>query len=104
MGGSNDQVSPAMMVRGWKRDDHVVRLAQKLQPLARQGEGRERPLADDHRMDELDRDVVGIRPVLRRASEGEQPPSAEELLGHHAACTRERLRVVLEVRLARAGA
>ena len=75
------------MVRSAVRSeiDHVVRLAQKPQPLARQGERRERPLAHDHRMDELDRDVVGIRPGLRRAPEGEQPPSADEPLGHHAA-------------------
>ena len=41
-------------------------------------ERRESPLADDHRMDELDRDMPRVRPGLRRSADGEEPAAARE--------------------------
>ena len=64
--------------------------------LGREPERRQRPLADDHRVDELDRDVAGVRARRRRAAEGDQAAAAGEALGHPVTAARERLRLALE--------
>ena len=50
--------------------------------LAGQCERGQRPLADDHRMHELDGHVPGVRARGRRAADGNQPPPAREALSH----------------------
>ena len=45
------------------------------------GERRQRALADDHGVNELDGDVVGVRPRLRRGADREQAAAAHEALG-----------------------
>ena len=55
--------------------------------LAGQAESGQRPLAHDHRMDELDRDVTRIRARRRRSPECDQTPAAGKALGHQMAQT-----------------
>ena len=50
--------------------------------LAGQPDRRQRALADDHRVHELDRDVAGVRARRRRAPERDQPAAAREALRH----------------------
>ena len=49
--------------------------AQRIERRAGQRDRRQRALPDDHRVDELDRDVPGIRPPAReRATDSNRPP------------------------------
>ena len=66
-------------------DHDVVRPGEQLCVGGRQGHCRKRPLADDHGMDELDRDVMGIGPALRARGDGDQPAAALEAVGQLAA-------------------
>ena len=69
--------------------------------VAGQPERRQRPLADDHRVDELDGDVAHVRARRRREPDRDQPPAAGEALGHPVAEPRQRLGARLEVGAAR---
>jgi len=74
-----------------EREHDVARLGDQLElgrqraALAGQRDGRERALADDHRVDELDRDVADVRAGRGRAPDRDQPPAAGEPLGHRMA-------------------
>ena len=57
-------------------------LRRDLPALAGEPERRQRALADDHRVDELDRDVARVGAVGRRRAERDEPPLAREALGH----------------------
>ena len=59
--------------------------------LAREPDRRQRPLADDHRMDELDGHVADVRARRGRAAERDQPAAAREALGHPVAEPRDPL-------------
>src|SRR4051794_19163793 len=81
----------------------VVRLGQRAELLGRERERRQRPLADDHRVHELDRHVAGVRACGRRAGDGEQPPAGLEALGARVAEPRDPLGLGGEEALARRG-
>ena len=72
-------------------DDHrVARLGEQLELPGGERERRQRSLADDHRMDELDRDVARVGLVLRRcAARASRRPPREEAVGEHAAELRD---------------
>src|SRR5207253_558147 len=62
----------------------VLRSRQRRHPVPRRQrevEGRQGPLADDHRMDELDRDMLRVGSVLV-PSASQQPAAAQEALRH----------------------
>ena len=59
--------------------------------LAGQPQRRQRPLADDHRVHELDGHVAHVGARGRRAPERDQPPAAREALGHPVAEPRQAL-------------
>jgi hypothetical protein len=61
-------------------DDRVVRLRDRVQLVAVEREGGQRALADDDRVDELDGDVMRVRPRLSRAADGEEAAAADEAL------------------------
>ena len=71
-------------------------LGGEITALSRQPDRRQCSLADDHRMDELDRDMADVRAGRRREPEGDQPPAAGEALGHPVAAARDALRLGLE--------
>ena len=50
--------------------------------LAREPDRGQRALADDHRVDELDRDVARVRARRRRGAERHEPAAAREALRH----------------------
>ena len=86
-----------------KAIDDVVRLGDRLDlrgraapPSRGEPDRRQRALADDHRVDELDRDVARVRARRRRAADRDQPAAAREALGHPVAAAREPLRLALE--------
>ena len=91
-----------------ERDRDVVGLGSEVgllverPALAARPMRRQRALADDHRMHELDRHVARIRPRRRRGAERQQPPAAREALGHAVAQPRDALRLGCEEALARA--
>ena len=76
------QSIPRLASLGAERDHDVVGpreqpdLRDKRPSVAAKADRGQRPLADDHRVDELDRDVARVRACLRRAAEREQPPAA----------------------------
>src|SRR4051794_32878520 len=82
----------------------VVRLGQRAELLGRERERRQRPLAHDHRVDELDRHVAGVRACGRRGGYGEQPAAGLEALGAGVAQPRDPLAFCGEEALARRGA
>ena len=59
--------------------------------LADSAERRQRPLADDHRVHELDGDVARVGARRRRRAEREQPAAAREALRHRVAQLRQPL-------------
>ena len=67
------------------------RVGRRLAARSRQADRGQRALADDHGVDELDRDVVRVRARRRRGAEREQPTAAREALGHPVAEAREAL-------------
>ena len=85
-----------------ERDRHVVGLDQQPHlPLQRaalraQGERRQRPLAHDHRVHELDRHVPGVRACGRGPAERDQAAVAGEALRHPVAEASQPLRLGLE--------
>ena len=74
------------------------RLALERGAFGDDAERRERALADDHGMDELDRDVAHVGAGARRASERDEPPAGREALGHAVAEAREALGLGVEER------
>ena len=64
--------------------------------LAREPDRRQRPLADDHRVDELDRDVADVGARRGGEADRDQPAAAREALGHQMAELRDPLRLGLE--------
>ena len=62
----------------------------------RQPDRRQRALADDHGMDELDRDVAHVGARRGRAAERDQAPAARETLRHAVAQPRDPLGLALE--------
>src|SRR5207248_2723168 len=72
-----------------ERDDRVLGRPQEPELGAIDGQGGERALADDHRVDELDRDVMRVRPGLRRAADGKQASAAYEDVGESPADGRD---------------
>ena len=100
----------ALVLVGPERDRDVVRareqvdLAREVAALAGESDRGQRPLADDHRMNELDRDVTGVGARRRRHAERDQPAAAGEALGHQMAEPREPLRLGGEERAVRLGA
>ena len=72
---------------------------------ARQRERRQGALADDHRVDELHRDVARVRPRLRRPADREQPAAATKRSASSRQSARDPLRLRREeaaVRVVRA--
>ncbi len=88
-------VALAVGVHPEERDRDVARSEQqlglRLESLVAQRDRRQRPLADDHRVHELDSDVARIRARGRRAAERDQPPTAREPLRHRMAEPRQPL-------------
>ena len=74
--------------------------ADELAALAAQRDGGQRALADDHRVDELHRDVAGVRARGGRAAERDQAPAAREALRHPVAQPGDPLGLRLEEALA----
>ena len=74
---------------GSERDRDVLRAHEQLdlrrQRVVAHCDRRQRTLADDHRMNELDRDVARVRARGGRAAEGHQPPAPREPLRHQMA-------------------
>ena len=68
---------------------HVALPGDEIEVGRRDGERRKRTLADDHRVDELDRDMRGVGPGLRRRADREQPAATRESLRHGVAETRD---------------
>ena len=82
-----------------ERDHHVVRPGQQRRlRRAPERDRRQRALADDHRVHELHRDVLGVRARGRRRADGKQPAAAQEALGHLVAEPRDPLRLRAEER------
>ena len=79
---------------------HGLDLRGELAALGREPERRQRPLADDHRVHELDRDVAGVRARRRRAPQGDQPSAAGEALRHPVTAAGQPLGLGLEEALA----
>ena len=81
----------ALVLVGPETDRDVVRacdqesLRGEIAPFAGQSDRGQRALADDHRVDELDRDMARIGASGRRATEGDQPAAPGEALGHQVA-------------------
>ena len=92
----------ARLLGGLERDHDVLGrdeqrdLRGQRPALAREPDRRQRALADDHRVDELDRDVARVRARRRRGAERHEPPAAREALRHRggraARCGRPRRR------------
>ena len=61
----------------------------QVSPLPGETDRGQGALADDHRVDELDRNVASVRARRRRGPEGDQPPAAREALGHRVAEPRD---------------
>ncbi len=89
----------AASVSGWSPKRHRDVLALGLQrdlvghgaALAGDRQRGQRALADDHRVDELDRDVARVGAVGGRGAERHEPALAREALGHLVAQAREAL-------------
>jgi len=73
---------------------HECQLRDQVPALAGEADRRQRPFADDHRMDELDRDVPGVRASGRRAAGRDQPTASREALGHPVTDPRELIGVL----------
>ena len=77
-----------------EREHHVLRPRHQRDLVgALEGERGQRALADDHGMDELDRDVPRVRPRRRRLPDREQPASGQEAVRHLRAETRNVFRL-----------
>jgi hypothetical protein len=76
--------------------EHQPRLLDQRPALARERERRQRALAHDHGVHELDRHVPSVRARRRRAPEGDQAPAAGEALRHPVTYPREPLGLRLE--------
>ena len=85
-------------------DHDVVRLGKQVDLGRAEREGRQRSLAHDHGVDELDRDVVHVGPRRRGVAEREEPPAAREALRHPVAEPGDGLRLPREERLVGLGA
>ena len=120
-GGEGDRLAPALPGKGHRARGCGSRLArlERDHRVAVGGESaelhldratlgadrdrRQRPLADDHRMDELDRDVSRVGARGRRRADRQQPSAAREAGGELMAAASDPLRLALEeppVRLA----
>ena len=92
----------AARVEGAERDHDVVGLADQADlalerpAVAGQADRRQRPLADDHRVDELDGDVADVGARGGRDADRDQPPAPGEPLGHPVAEPGEGLGARLE--------
>ena len=80
---------------GAERDRDVLGLGDQLDldgeraALAGESDRRQRALADDHRVDELDGDVPDVRTCRRREPQRDQPAAAGEALCHPVAAARD---------------
>ncbi len=84
---------------GAEAEDDVVGLGEQRQlfrkspTLGTEPDRRQCPLAHDHRVHELDRDVAHVRARRRARADGDQPPAAREALRHPMAAAREPVRL-----------
>jgi hypothetical protein len=80
-----EKVAPPALARS-SEQRHLVREASA---FPRKADRRQRALADDDRVHELDRNVARIRARRRRATERDQAAAAGEALGHPVTHARE---------------
>ena len=87
--------APKAMAMSSGRSEQVD-LRRQRSALAGQPQRRQRPLAHDHRVHELDRHVAHVGARGGRQPERHQPPAAREALGHAVAQARQALGLALE--------